>query len=148
MTTPLELVRAAYDDYCAGRLDNVLSNFADDIRWRSIGPVRAIPWAGDCCGRDAVRDWFGKLQSHLAIESYTVRRFIAQDEWVVALVDVVVRTHGSPTSVSFDKCDVLRVSGDKIVELTEYYDTAAVEKMLQPGRVAAAESGPVASALV
>ena len=140
MSSALELVREAYEHYRHGRLEDVLASFDENIAWRSIGPTKRIPWAGDYQGRDAVRQWFATLSEKVAIERFDVQRLIAQDDWVVVLSEVVARVHGVDLPVRFDKCDVLRVSDGKVVEFLEFYDTAAVQKMLQPNALASVSS--------
>ena len=149
MSSALELVRQAYEHYRHGRLEDVLASFDENIAWRSIGPTKGIPWAGDYRGREAVRQWFATLSEKVAIERFDVQRLIAQDEWVVVLSDVVARVHGTNVPVQFDKCDVLRVSNGKVVEFQEFYDTAAVQKLLQPNAVASvASTEPLAASAI
>ena len=149
MGSALDVVREAYEHYRHGRLDAVLEACADDVAWRSIGPAADIPWTGDYRGRDAVRGWFEMLGGHISVESYDIRRFIAQDEWVVVLSDVTARFKRGGPSVQFDKCDVMRVADGKIVEFVEFFDTAAVKKLLEGGGTMLAYSAePVAASLV
>ena len=149
MSTALEVVQTAYDRYLNGDLDGLLANIAEDVSWRSIGPLAAIPWAGDHRGHGEVRRFFECLGGLVAIESYEIKRFIAQDDSVVVHSDVVARMRNGGVSVRFDKCDIFRVRDGKIAEFIEFVDTAAVQKMLQPAIMATvAGPGPVASALV
>ena len=131
MATAADTVRTAYDHYLNGRLEELLACFSHDIHWRSIGPTKSIPWAGDYRGRDAVREWFRTLSGEMKVCSYEVKHFVAEGDRVCVLSDVVVcRPDGGP-EVHFDKCDVIRVENGEVAEFIEFYDTAAVEKMLQ-----------------
>ena len=130
MASALEVVREAYEHYCCGRLDPVVDAFADDIRWRSLGPASLIPWAGEYHGREAVRAWFGTVGSRVEIQQYDIKRYIAQDDWVVVLCEVTARFLEAGGSATVEKCDVLQVKDGKIVDFVEFYDSATLQSML------------------
>jgi hypothetical protein len=103
---------------------------ADDISWTIIGTT---PWSRTYSGKTVVqRELLRPLFAQFS-DRYTNRalRFIAEDDYVV------VECRGQSTTKSGQAynnsyCYVCRFANGQMVELTEYLDTALVEKALAP----------------
>jgi uncharacterized protein len=103
---------------------------ADDFRWTITG---SSEWSGTYVGRDAViRDLFSPLFAQFA-DRYTNRahRILAEGDFVVVECQGRVTTRsGRPYNNSY--CYVCRLANGKLDELTEYCDTALIERVLAP----------------
>jgi ketosteroid isomerase-like protein len=103
---------------------------ADDFTWTIIGTT---PWSRTYSGKSVVqRELFRPLFAQFA-GRYTNRaiRFIAEDDYVVVEYRGNVTTK-SGHAYNNSYCYICRFSNGKMVELTEYLDTALVEKALTP----------------
>ena len=103
---------------------------ADDFAWTVMGTT---PWSRTYSGKAAVqRELMAPLFSQFA-ERYTNRaiRFIAEDDYVVVQCQGRVTTK-SGHAYNNDYCYICRFSDGRMVALTEYLDTALVEKALTP----------------
>jgi ketosteroid isomerase-like protein len=114
------------------RRDNApfLAAMADDFVWRIIG---STAWSGEYVGKADVRERLLKplYAQFIAPSSITATRILADGD------HVVVECHGDATTVSGERyantyCFVIRMAAGQLCELTEYMDTALVERVLQP----------------
>src|SRR5262249_22601955 len=103
---------------------------ADDFVWRITG---STAWSGDYVGKADVRERLLKplYAQFTAPTNITPSRFIAEGDFVV------VECKGEATTVSGERyantsCLVIRVADGKLRELTEYMDTALVDRVLRP----------------
>jgi len=101
---------------------------ADDFCWIITG---SSTWAGTYRGRAAVRaELLAPLFAQFADQySNRAERFIAEHDYVVVQCRGQVNTKkGEAYNNSY--CYVIRLAGGKMRELTEYMDTALVERVL------------------
>jgi ketosteroid isomerase-like protein len=103
---------------------------ADDFIWRIMG---STAWSGEYVGKAEVRERLLKplYAQFMAPSRITPTRILADDD------HVVVQCHGDATTVSGERyansyCFVIRMADGQLRELTEYMDTALVERVLQP----------------
>jgi uncharacterized protein len=124
------LVQAIMD--ARSRRDNApfLAAMADDFVWRIIG---STAWSGEYVGKNEVME---RLLKPLVAQLTAPTRLTATN--ILADGDhVVVQCHGDATTVSGQRyantyCFVIRIAAGQLRELTEYMDTALVERVLQP----------------
>jgi ketosteroid isomerase-like protein len=107
-----------------------LAAMADDFVWRIIG---STAWSGEYVGKTDVRERLLKpLYAQFTAPSRIVpTRILADGD------HVVVECHGDATTVSGERyantyCLVIRLAAGQLREMTEYMDTALVERVLQP----------------
>ena len=114
------------------RRDNApfIAAMADDFVWRIIG---STAWSGEYAGKADVRERLLKplYEQFTAPSSITPTRILADGD------HVVVECHGDATTVSGEHyantyCFVIRMAEGQMRELTEYMDTALVERVLKP----------------
>ena len=114
------------------RRDNApfIAAMADDFVWRIIG---STAWSGDYVGKEDVRERLLRplYQQFTAPTSIVPKRILADGDFVVA------ECRGDATTISGEKycntyCFVIRVADGQLKELTEYMDTALVERVLKP----------------
>lgn len=107
-----------------------IAAMADDFVWRITG---STAWSREYVGKAEVREQLLKplYAQFISPTSITPSRIIAEDD------HVVVECKGDATTVSGERyansyCFVIRLAGGKMRELTEYMDTALVERVLRP----------------
>jgi uncharacterized protein len=112
-----------------------IAAMADDFVWRIIGTTA---WSGEYAGKAVVREQLLKplYEQFVAPTRITPTRILADGD------HVVVECHGDATTVSGERyantyCMVMRLAGGQLRELTEYMDTALVERVLKPPRLPA-----------
>ena len=107
-----------------------IAAMADDFVWRITG---STAWSGEYVGKMEVRERLLKPlhAQFVASTSLTASRILADGDYVVA------ECKGDATTVSGERyantyCFVMRLADRKLKELTEYMDTALVERVLKP----------------
>jgi len=114
------------------RRDNApfIAAMADDFVWRIIG---STAWSGVYVGKADVRERLLKplYEQFTAPSSITPMRILADGD------HVVMECHGDATTVSGEHyantyCFVIRMAEGQMREMTEYMDTALVERVLRP----------------
>ena|ERR1700742_2890636 len=107
-----------------------IAAMADDFVWRIIGTTA---WSGEYVGKAEVCDRLLKplYAQFLAPPSITATRILADGDYVVAQCD------GDATTVSGERyantyCFVIRMADGQLREMTEYMDTALVDRVLRP----------------
>jgi ketosteroid isomerase-like protein len=107
-----------------------IAAMADDFVWRITG---STAWSGEYRGKADVRERLLKplYAQFTAPTRITATRILADGD------HVVVQCHGDATTVSGERyantyCFVIRIEGGLLRELTEYMDTALVDRVLPP----------------
>jgi ketosteroid isomerase-like protein len=107
-----------------------LAAMADDFVWRIIG---STAWSGEYVGKAAIRERLLKplYAQFTAPSSITPIRILADGDYVVA------ECRGDATTVLGERyantyCFVMRLADGQLKEMTEYMDTALVERVLRP----------------
>ena len=107
-----------------------IAAMADDFVWRITG---STAWSGAYVGKaDVLERLIKPLRGQFtAPNSLTLSRIIAEGDYVVA------ECQGNATTLAGELyantyCFVIRVADGKLRELTEYMDTALVERVLRP----------------
>ena len=107
-----------------------IAAMADDFVWRITG---STAWSGAYVGKaDVLERLIKPLRGQFtAPNSLTLSRIIAEGDYVVA------ECRGNATTLAGELyantyCFVIRVADGKLRELTEYMDTALVERVLRP----------------
>jgi len=103
---------------------------ADDFVWRTTG---STTWPGEYYGKDDIRERLLKplYAQFVAPTRITPTRILADGDYAV------VECHGEATTLSGKRyantyCLVIRLEAGQLREMTEYMDTALVERVLQP----------------
>jgi len=103
---------------------------SDDFVWRIIG---STAWSGEYVGKADVRERLLQplYRQFIAPNSIKAKRILADGDYVVA------ECQGDATTVTGQRyantyCFVIRMADGKLRELTEYMDTALVERVLEP----------------
>jgi ketosteroid isomerase-like protein len=116
------------DFYAAGArgdMEGCFSMLADDIVWTNIGTTK---FSGTFAGKQALIErllgpLFGQLKAGIASK---IENLVAEGDTVVAQTSGSAETiDGKPYNNSY--CQVIRIRGDRIAEVKEYFDTALVD---------------------
>jgi uncharacterized protein len=106
-----------------------IAAMADDFVWRIIG---STAWSGEYVGKVDIRERLLKplYAQFVAPTRITPKRILADADYVV------VECEGDAMTVSGERyantyCWVIRMAAGKLRELTEYMDTALVDRVLQ-----------------
>jgi uncharacterized protein len=102
---------------------------AEDFTWRMTGTTA---WSGTYTGRTEVQQMLRTLRQQWATQyKNTPSRIFADGDYVIveARGDVVTKT-GKAYNNTY--CLVIRMRDDKMVDLTEYFDTELVTAALEP----------------
>ena len=109
-----------------------IAAMADDFVWRIIG---STAWSGEYVGKADVRERLLRplYAQFTAPSRITPTNILADGDYVV------VECQGDATTVSGERyantyCFVMRVTEGQLREMTEYMDTALVERVLKPPR--------------
>jgi ketosteroid isomerase-like protein len=107
-----------------------IAAMADEFVWRIIG---STAWSGEYVGKTEIRERLLKplYAQFTAPSRITPTRILADGDYVV------VECHGDATTVSGQRYAntyylVIRMAAGQLCEMTEYMDTALVERVLQP----------------
>jgi ketosteroid isomerase-like protein len=125
-----QVVLDFYEAGARGDMDACLALLDDEIVWTNIGSTR---FSGTFAGKQALLEQllgplFAQLKNGIAS---TVENVVAEGDLVVAQTSGVAETlDGRPYNNSY--CQVMRVSGGKIVEVKEYMDTELVSSVFGP----------------
>jgi len=121
-----DLVRGFFDDIGKGNVQSALDRMADDLRFTLIGATKL---SGVC---DSRKEFVDRIMAPLGAQlegplTITVDNMIAEGE------TVAVQSHGKSMTrkgVAYNNtyCQVFRIAGGKIKEVTEYLDTELVTR--------------------
>jgi len=131
--TPAEnkaLIQSIMEARSRGDHAPFIAAMADNFVWRIIG---STAWSGEYVGKADVRERLLKplYAQFTAPSRITTTRILADSD------RVVVECHGAATTVSGERyantyCLVIRMEAGRLREMTEYMDTALVERVLVP----------------
>lgn len=135
-----QLVMKAYQLYQQKDIKGILALCKDDIEW--VGPeVDSIPFAGSYHGRDAVGQFFTKLDQSVEPLRFEPQTFISEGEKVVVIG--ASRWHVKATGQDYDSpwVHIFTVRDGKITRFEQHSNTAAAELAFRPIQGAAAAKG-------
>jgi uncharacterized protein len=117
-----QIIQEFYEAGSTGDMNRCLALLADDIQWTNIGSTR---YSGTYAGKEQLISEllgpvFGRLKA--GIES-TIDSIIAEGEFVVVQSRGEAETKEGQ-SYNNTYCHVFHLRGGKIVQVTEYFDTA------------------------
>ena len=118
------IVQAFYDAANRGDMAGFLGQLADDVTWTNIGSTK---YSGTCFGKSDLTTrllgpLFGQLKAGIAA---TIHNMIAEADFVAVQLSGRSETKdGRPYNNTY--CHVFRIRDGKVVEVTEYMDTALV----------------------
>ncbi len=132
MSTPsnVQRVQQMYAAFGQGNIQAILDGLAPDVTWVADGPA-SLPFFGSRKGREQVAQFFHAVATHLEMQEFTPREFIAQGEQVVVLG--YERARAVPTGRAFEGhwAHVFTFRNGQVVSFREYDNTAAIVEAFQ-----------------
>ena len=105
-----EIIARVNAAFAEANTEKFLSLCDDNVKWTMVGDTTVQ-------GKDAIRKWMASMPSEPP--QFTVDNVIAEGDFVTAYGDMTMKEKdGTPGSYSY--CDLYRVRGDKIVELSSF----------------------------
>jgi ketosteroid isomerase-like protein len=125
-----QIVQSICAEMEKGNNQPFLDALADEVRWTITG---ATAWSKTYDGKKSVlADLLGPLRAQFANQySATASRVIAEDDLVVVERRGSVNTKAGK-AYNNEYCFIYRMASGKILEITEYLDTALVNSVLLP----------------
>src|ERR1700741_5282052 len=123
-----QLIHQIFEELSKGNSEPFVASMGDDFRWTVTGTTK---WSRTYEGKQSVLvELFGPLRARINGRlRTTAHRLIAEGDYVV------VEARGSNTTKSGDPynnnyCFVFRLAGNRLKEVTEYFDTELVTAAL------------------
>ena len=125
-----EILKEAFEtwhDSKGGSVDHWLSIMSDEIDFRSLADGEGgLNFTQQVESRADMKQYFDGLTSDMEMIHYTVDRYIAQGDAVVAMGRTAWRVKATGNEFETPKVDVVRFKNGKIISFFEYYDTAKI----------------------
>lgn len=128
-----QLVRQLYAELSKGNTKPFIDCLAEDIRWTIIGTTK---FSGTIEGKqNVVNKLFDRVAAQLnGPTKTTIKNLIAEGEYVVVESSGrVVTTAGKPYNNTY--CEIFRLAGGKVKEVTVYLDTALINTTFSAGAI-------------
>lgn len=120
-----------YAAYGAGRIDDVLAAFADDVMMTSYAPVDVFPYLGRKQGKAAVAATMRAAQGEFEFAGYQPVFMVVEAEAAAVILLARLRQRASGRMIQLFIAHFLRLREGLIVELREFMDSFdAVEQVL------------------
>jgi ketosteroid isomerase-like protein len=135
------LVKRVYDAFGRGDVAGLLALLDPDVAWRLPG---AAPYAGHRRGREAVREFFVKLQEAAEIEDFAPKQFFSNEDTVVVLGEERVRARYTGRRLVQEWAHVFTIRDGKVAAVRLIEDTAGQAAIFDPSpELRRAELGPM-----
>lgn len=122
----ISVVQALYAAFGRGDMATVMVGLTDDVEWVLPGPKEVIPFAGTHHGREAVAQFFLKMNETLEFEQLEPREFVAQGDKVVVLGHSRDRMKSTGRTIENEWAAVVTLRDGKVARYQIYEDTAAL----------------------
>lgn len=126
-----KLIADLYTAFSRGDIPFILERLSDDVRFEHSGSPE-VPYGGSYRGKDAVLDFFGKIDAALEIESFEPKTYLASgDEVMTTGVETGV---GRATGRAFTNHWAMRflVKDGKVSFVHVYDDSAVLAAAVRP----------------
>jgi ketosteroid isomerase-like protein len=126
-----ERLFALCEAYEAGRLDEVLESFADDVDFVSYAPVDVFPFLGRRRGRTEVAETMRAARKHYELLTYQPISVVASEDDAAAIVLVRLKQRATGRIIQLFVAVFVRFRDGRIVEFREFMDSFdAVQQVL------------------
>ena len=130
------IVRDAYDTWANSKAANIdcwVSIIADDARLTSLADgARSLRFTSARSGRSEIIDYLKGLTADWEMIFYRIDEYVAQGERVVAIGATSWRNKRTGKIVVTPKVDLWRMRVGKVVQFSEFYDTARLFAAAEP----------------
>jgi ketosteroid isomerase-like protein len=129
----VEAIHALYDARQTGDFEEYLSYFAPEARMTVIGNPVLNPQSGLRVGRDSIDRYIRQVHDENVYLGHAIDHILAEGDHVVVRWHIDLRLAQSGREARFDALDHLRIRDNRIVEITQFYDTGTMA--LLKGRI-------------
>jgi uncharacterized protein len=130
------ILRDAYDTWANSKAANIdcwVSIIADDARLTSLADgARSLRFTSARSGRSEIIDYLKGLTADWEMIFYRIDEYVAQGERVVAIGATSWRNKRTGKIVVTPKVDLWRMRVGKVVQFSEFYDTARLFAAAEP----------------
>jgi uncharacterized protein len=135
-----KLISEGYQLFAAGDLKGLLERYYDDAEL--INPESDfLPLSGSYHGKQAIADYFTKLNETVQCTSLEPKTLVAEGDTVVVTGDSswIARS----TGIAYDNpfVHVFKIRDGKVLSQRNYYDTSKMEHALHPAAGAGKSAG-------
>lgn len=128
----IEWIKSGYEAFGKGDFPAVLELFADDVVWTA---ATGLPFGGEFRGKDAVLGFFQSLPKYWDEINVLPEQFVDAGDLVFVRGTHTGSIGGQRVSATW--CMVWKLENGKIVSMTEYTNSAAIQRVLDTTGVTA-----------
>jgi|SRR5215204_258302 len=125
-----ETLRLCYERFIEGDIPGLVEHFADDVDI-TIPEIENVPFGGIWHGKSEAIRYFDLLADTEEMTDFEPREFITQGARVVVLGRSTATVRATGRHYSTEWVHVITVRNDLVVDLVEYFDTAAALRAFQ-----------------
>ena len=104
----------------------LFETLSDAVQFHFVAHPDHFTFAGSHTGKDGVQRALELIAQEYDWLVYQARDFIAEGDRVVALTDGVIQHRASGKELPMRMVDIIRIEDGRIVEFTEFFDSAAM----------------------
>ena len=120
-----------YAAFAAGRIDDVLREFDDNVVMTSYAPIDVLPFLGRRQGKAAVADTMRSAHREFEHLSYQPIFMVTEEDDAAVIVLARLRQRSTGRVIQLFVAHFIRFGGGRIVELREFMDSFdAVQQVL------------------
>jgi ketosteroid isomerase-like protein len=120
------LMRSLYEAYSRRNPAPLFETLSDAVQFHFVAHPDHFTFAGSHTGKDGVQRALELIAQEYDWQVYQARDFIAEGDRVVALTDGVIQHRASGKELPMRMVDIIRIEDGRIVEFTEFFDSAAM----------------------
>jgi len=120
------LMRSLYEAYSRKDPAPLFENLGEAVQFHFVAHPDHFTFAGSHAGKDGVQRALELIAQEYDWLVYQARDFIAEGDRVVALTDGVIQHRASGKELPMRMVDIIRIENGRIVEFTEFFDSAAM----------------------
>jgi len=120
------LMRSLYEAYSRKDPAPLFENLGEAVQFHFVAHPDHFTFAGSHAGKDGVQRALELIAREYDWLVYQARDFIAEGDRVVALTDGVIQHRASGKELPMRMVDIIRIEDGRIVEFTEFFDSAAM----------------------
>ena len=118
-------IHKIYLDYMAGRLDLVLSNFADDVEFICYAPVHVLPYFGRRSGKADLAARMLEVQAEFEHLNFLPKALLidSDNQGAAAIIEVRFKQRSSGRLIEITVAHFARFRDGQVVEVREFIDS-------------------------
>ncbi len=113
-----------YETFNSGDVEGFLNTFSEDASWHSP-KIENMPLETKFTGRDKIGEFLAKIDEYEEFLKIEPKEFIAQNDRVVVLGELQVRSKITDKQYSSGFAHIIEVKDGKAISFLEYFDNAA-----------------------